>query len=132
MDRPTVLLAEDEPLIALDLKDELEALGYRVLQTDDVATVLELAAIHLPDFVILNFQNGSLPDGMAVARLLRVRYLAKVLFITGARPKDIEASAHYYAGHEVLYKPYTRKQLREFIFPEKYPLSPEKRGTFTE
>ncbi|MEZ4957472.1 MAG: hypothetical protein R2825_28195, partial [Saprospiraceae bacterium] len=54
-------------------------------------------------------------DGMALARQLRTRYLMRVLFLTGARWRDMERSKNFYAGHEVLFKPYTRHQLKAFL-----------------
>ncbi len=132
MYQTTILLVEDEPLIALDLKSELEARGYLPLMAADVQDALRLAARHLPDIAILNFHTGHMPDGMALACLLRTRYLMKVLFITGARPQELEASADFYAGQEVLYKPFTRRQLTQFLFPEPFPPFPENRSAFTE
>jgi DNA-binding response OmpR family regulator len=115
MKQPILLLVEDEPLIAQDLKGELEAECYLVLIANNTAEALRLCAQHLPQLVILNFKYRHQVDGMALARLLRIRYLAKVLFITGARPQDVEVSEDFYAGHEVLYKPFTRRQLRSFL-----------------
>ncbi len=117
MRQPTLLLVEDEPIIALDLQYELERQGYYVLKAADAAEALLLSAKHLPNAAIINFQFKNQPDGMALARLLRTRYLTKVLFITGAGPKDLEASKDFYVGHEVLYKPFTRRQLQSFLLP---------------
>ncbi len=117
MRQPTLLLVEDEPLIAFDLQCELESQGYRILKATDAREAMLLSARHLPNVAILNFHYKNSPDGMALARLLRTRYLTKVRFITGARPLDVEASEDFYAGHEVLHKPFTRKQLRTFLFP---------------
>jgi DNA-binding response OmpR family regulator len=114
---PTVLLVEDEPVIALDLQLQLEQVGYKVLAADNAPAALKLCAKYLPEVAILNFHYKDSADGMALARQLRIRYLAKVLFITGARPQDVEASEDFYAGHDVLYKPFTRQKLRSFLFP---------------
>lgn len=132
MYQTTILLVEDEPLIALDLKSELEAKDYLPLMAADVQDALRLAARHLPDIAILNFKTSLLSDGMALACLLRTHYLTKVLFITGARPQDLEASADFYAGHKVLYKPFTRRQLKAFLFPDKFRGFPDFREAFTE
>ncbi len=117
MQQPTLLLVEDEPVITFDLQCELEAIGFCVLKAADAAEALRLSAKHLPHMAILNFRYGKMPDGMALARLLRTRYLTKVLFITGARPEDVEASEDFYAGYDILHKPFTRLQLRSFLLP---------------
>ncbi|HFA50329.1 MAG TPA: response regulator [Bacteroidetes bacterium] len=108
-----ILLLEDEPIIADDLKKILESKGYRVFHADGAAKALSLCARHLPGFAILNFHQKDSGDGMSLARLLRTRYLVKILFITGARDQDLSGSPSYYAGHEVLHKPYTQQQLRK-------------------
>ncbi len=110
-----ILLLEDEPVIASDLKKVLEAKGYQVFHADSAAKALALCDRHLPDFAILNFQQKDIGDGMALACLLRIRYLVKILFVTGARSKDLSGSPDYYAGYEVLYKPYTRRQLQKAL-----------------
>ncbi|MBK9015240.1 MAG: response regulator [Saprospiraceae bacterium] len=109
-------MLEDDPVIALDLRLELERQGCQVLIADDAPAALRLCKRHLPNLALLNFALKP-TDGMALARLLHTRYLTKVLFITGARPKDVEASKDFYAGHEVLHKPFTRRQLRSFLLP---------------
>ena len=110
-----ILLMEDEPIIASDLKNMLESKGYRVFHADGAAKALSLCARHLPGFAILNFHQKDSGDGMSLARLLRTRYLVKILLVTGARSKDLSGAPDYYAGHEVLYKPYTRRQLQRAL-----------------
>ena len=115
MRQPILLLVEDEPLIAQDLQGELEAEGYLVLVANNATEALLLCARHLPQMAILNFNYQNQVDGMTLARQLRTRYLVKVLFITGCRPQDVEASEDFYAGHEVLYKPFTKRQLQLYL-----------------
>ena len=111
----TILLVEDEPVISLDLQLELEQAGHRVLTASDVASALKLSAQCLPDVAILNFHFRDSMDGMALARLLHARYLVRVFFVTGARWQDMECPEHFYAGQEIIYKPFTRRQLRSII-----------------
>lgn len=112
MDPLTILLVEDEPLIALEMKIELEQAGYIVRTACNVESALLLCERYLPDVAILNFLYENRMDGMALACSLRTRFLVRVLFITGANWTDLENSPHFYAGHEVLHKPFTRPQLR--------------------
>ena len=111
----TILMVEDEPVIAFDLRLELKQLGHQVLTATDAGEAIRLSARHQPDVAILNFLLKNTIEGMALARLLRTRYLIGVLFITGARCCDLETSGHFYPGVEVLYKPFTRAQLKDFL-----------------
>lgn len=107
-----ILLIEDEPLIALELKLELEQAGHSVMDASNAETAISMCSRSMPDIAIINFMYENTVDGMALARCLRTRYLVRVLFITGASWKDLESSANFYAGHEVLHKPFTKSQFR--------------------
>jgi DNA-binding response OmpR family regulator len=111
----TILLLEDDPVIALGLKTTLELDGFKVLCAGHPAEAIRLCDKELPDLVILNFHQKNERDGMALARLLRTRYLAGALLATGARPKDLARSEDFYAGQEVLFKPFTRRQLHAAV-----------------
>lgn len=108
----TILLVEDEPVVALDMQLELEQAGHRVLAAIDADTALRMCAEHLLDLAIINFTYANSMDGMSLARILQSQYLAPVLFITGASWENMEESAYFYAGHSVLYKPFTKLQFR--------------------
>lgn len=107
-----ILLVEDEPLVALDLKLELEQAGHRVATATDAGTALRACGEQVPDLAILNFRYANSMDGMLLAEILQSQYLASVLFITGASWEYMEESAYFYADHSVLYKPFTKLQFR--------------------
>ena len=132
MNRKTIMIVEDEPLISLDLREVLEAAGCLVLEASDEREALSMVAQHLPDMAILNFKSELFPDGMALARMLYTCHSTKVLFITGADPEGLAASADFDAKHRVLQKPFTRRQLKRFVFPEKFPPFPESWGMLPE
>lgn len=132
MNRKKILIVEDEPIIALDLRAVLEATGFLVLEAANEQAALLLADCHLPDLVILNVKSELFDSGMALARLLQARYVLEVLFVTGARNGDMAASPDFDAKYRVLHKPFTRRQLRQFLFPEKIPPFPDSQGIFTE
>lgn len=111
----TILLYEDEPVIMLHLQRELEAGGHKVLFASDRMEAMSLCMKYLPEFAIVNFRETCTGDGMELAKTLRVRFLMRVLLITGARPQDLEESPDYYAGQLVLHKPCTTLQLRQAI-----------------
>lgn len=108
----TILLVEDEPIVAFELKLELEQAGHIVVAAADAGTALQACAQRLPDLAILNFAYKDSMDGMWLARVLQTQYLAPVLFVTGASWEYMEASASFYAGHSVLCKPFTKSQFR--------------------
>lgn len=110
---PTILLLEYEPVIAFDLKLELIQMGFVVHQAFRLSEAMEICQNLLPDVALINFRHNQLTDGMSVARSLRTRFQIKVLLVTGSRPCELEAAPDFYAGQEVLSKPFTRRQLRQ-------------------
>lgn len=108
----TILLVEDEPVISLGLELELVQYGHQVMNASDAETAFQVCNQNLPDLAIINFLYENTKDGMALARFLCTRFIVPVLFITGARWEDMEKSPYFYAGHEVLFKPYTRLQFQ--------------------
>lgn len=106
-----VLLIEDEPVIVQFIRDVLEQHGHQVLCAGTAGEAVVLCDRHCPAFVLLNLQQEGTAGGMSLARQLSSRFKAKMLFLTGARTQDLQASPEYDPVHKVLYKPFSRKQL---------------------
>lgn len=111
----TVLLFESEPVVSYDVQQELTGMGYSVLQAFGLTEAMEICHQHLPDVALINFRQHQYTDGMSLAKTLRVHFQMKVLLLTGTRPQDIESAPEYYAGQEVLHKPFSMRQLREAL-----------------
>ena len=110
---PKVLLSvEDQLLIAMSLKDELEDFGYRVLE---LATrhqeALTTARQIRPDLALVNIDLAADDDGAALAWDLKAIDVP-VLFISGQRDR-IELACE--AAIASLPKPYTPAEMREAV-----------------
>jgi len=110
-----ILLAEDEPIIAQDIRLTLEKIGYEVIQVSAGQDATEMCDQYRPNLAILNFRQPTTPDGLVLAQALMRQFLLQVLLITGARPKDLLASEAQHLGFPILYKPFTRHQLRNCL-----------------
>jgi len=78
-----LLIVEDQILLAIGLKDELEDGGYRVLQlADRHQEALGLAREIKPDLALVNIDLADGDDGVALARDLKALGVP-VLFISG-------------------------------------------------
>src|ERR1039458_6826798 len=67
-----VLIVEDEPIVALDLKQELETLGCEVLGVAESADeALVAAGVHRPDLALMDVRIVGSVDGIQTAGLLR-------------------------------------------------------------
>jgi CheY-like chemotaxis protein len=70
MDRPFVLVIDDEPAIRLLCRVNLEAEGMRVQEAGDGASGLEIAREETPDAILLDVMMPG-EDGLAVAERMR-------------------------------------------------------------
>ena len=111
----TVLLAEDEPIISLHIQSLLEEKGLRVIPVTEQHAILQACEQFQPNFAMLNYKQQDSSDGMALAQMLKQRFMLPVILVTGARPQDMEASKAFDSSIAILYKPFTRTQLRQFV-----------------
>lgn len=79
----TLLIVEDEILVATVLRDELEDAGYNVLDlTDRHAEALSAAKACKPDLALVNIRLAGRDDGIALAEHLKALSIP-VLLISG-------------------------------------------------
>ena len=79
----TLMIVEDEALVAILLRDELQEAGYKVLDlTDRRAEALEVANAEKPDLALVNIRLARGDDGIELAEHLKALGIP-VLFISG-------------------------------------------------
>jgi two-component system, response regulator PdtaR len=110
-ERTKVLIAEDEAIIRLDLKEMLEEEGLQVVgEAADGEAVLRLAAERHPDLVIMDIKMPGL-DGLSAAERLAERGEAAVLILTAFSQKDLVQRAAEAGAMGYLVKPFQRSDL---------------------
>ena len=79
----SVLIVEDEAIVAMDLKQRVESNGYQVVGVVDSAEqAITLAEDTLPDLVLMDVQLSGEMDGIGAADLIRTRFKIPVIFLT--------------------------------------------------
>ncbi|KQY29887.1 hypothetical protein ASD21_12090 [Caulobacter sp. Root1455] len=79
----TLMIVEDEALVAMILRDELHDAGYKVLDlTDRHAEALEVAKAEKPDLALVNIRLAGRDDGIELAEHLKALGIP-VLLISG-------------------------------------------------
>jgi DNA-binding response OmpR family regulator len=107
----TVLIVEDDPSIALGLRINLEADGYRVLAADDGEKGLTTARTESPDLIILDVMLPGL-NGFEVLRTLRQEGHAMPIIVLSARTGEIDKVTGLELGAEdYVAKPFSLAEL---------------------
>jgi response regulator NasT len=106
-----VVIAEDEGLIRLDLKEMLEEDGYEVVgEAGDGETAVRLTAEHLPDLVILDVKMPIL-DGISAAERIAADRIAPVVILTAFSQRELVERAREAGAMAYLVKPFTKADL---------------------
>jgi two-component system, response regulator PdtaR len=107
----TVVIAEDETLIRMDLAEMLTEEGYDVVgQVGDGAKAIELAEQLTPDLVILDVKMPVL-DGIAAAEAIAGKRIAPVVILTAFSQRDLVERARDAGAMAYLVKPFTKSDL---------------------
>lgn len=111
-DRPTrVLIAEDEALIRLDLKEMLLEEGFDVVaEVADGASAVRLTRELRPDLVILDVKMPVM-DGIAAAEEIAKERLSAILILTAFSQRDLVEKARRAGAMAYLVKPFQKHDL---------------------
>ncbi|KQT52411.1 MULTISPECIES: response regulator [unclassified Aureimonas] len=88
MNRPTILLVDDEPAIHRFLKPSLTAEGYHVVQAMNGAQALSMAAELRPDALVLDLGLPDIDGKEVIARLRRTSSVP--IIVLSARDREAE------------------------------------------
>jgi AmiR/NasT family two-component response regulator len=106
-----VVIAEDEALIRLDLKEMLEEEGYQIVgEASDGAQAVELAGSLQPDLLILDVKMPVL-DGISAAEQIAAKQIAPVVILTAFSQRELVERARDAGAMAYLVKPFTKADL---------------------
>ncbi|MFD6416759.1 ANTAR domain-containing response regulator [Streptomyces sp. NPDC060194] len=106
-----VVIAEDEALIRLDLKEMLEEEGYSVVgEAGNGQEAVDLAREHTPDLVILDVKMPVL-DGISAAEIIAAESIAPVLMLTAFSQRDLVERARDAGAMAYLVKPFSKSDV---------------------
>ena len=106
-----VVIAEDEALIRLDLKEMLEEEGYSVVaEAGDGESAVERVAALRPDLAILDIKMPVL-DGISAAEQIAAERLAPVVILTAFSQRELVERARDAGAMAYLVKPFTKADL---------------------
>ena len=106
-----VVIAEDEAIIRLDLKETLEEEGYEVVgETGRGDKAVELVRDLRPDLAILDIKMPGM-DGIEAARLITKDRICGVLVLTAFSQREVIEEARDAGALAYLVKPFQKTDL---------------------
>jgi response regulator NasT len=106
-----VVIAEDEAIIRLDLRETLEEEGYQVVgETGRGDQAVELVRSLQPDLAILDIKMPHM-DGLEAARIISQERICGVLMLTAFSQREVVEDARDAGALAYLVKPYQKSDL---------------------
>jgi len=113
----TILVVEDEGLIAMHLTELLEKAGYRV--TDPVYSgEMALRALEMspePDLILMDIGLAGSLDGIETARKIRQRFSVPLIFVTAYTSERMLERIREVAPDGVIIKPFSDEDLLALV-----------------
>lgn len=106
-----VVIAEDEAIIRMDLRETLEEEGYEVVgETGNGDEAIELVRDLVPDLAILDVKMPG-KDGLEVARIINDEKICGVLILTAFSQREVVEDARDAGALAYLVKPFQKSDL---------------------
>ena len=110
-----ILVAEDEPIARMDLREMLENLGYNVIgEAGDGVAAVNLARVLKPDLVLMDIKMPE-QDGISAAQTLAQERAVPVLLLTAYSDREFVDRAVDAGVMGYLVKPFAEAQLKPAI-----------------
>jgi response regulator NasT len=115
MEQPRVIVADDESIVRMDLREMLESLGYLVVgEAGDGESALHLSRELKPDIVIMDIKMPGM-DGIEAGRTLTEERIAPVLLLTAYSQQDLVERAKEAGVMAYIVKPFHEADLAPAI-----------------
>lgn len=130
-DQQSILIVEDEQIVALDMRVRLERFGYRVLgsfpRAEEALSYLEEEGSPTPDCVLMDINLQGEMDGITAANIVRERFVLPVIIITAYADEETIQRAKASEPFAYIIKPFDDRELRTSIVISIYRHSMERR-----
>lgn len=115
MERTRVIIADDESLIRMDLREMLTNLGYLVVgEVGDGRSAVNLARELRPDIVLMDIKMPDM-DGIEAAKVLTEERIAPVLLLSAYSQQELVQRAQQAGVTGYLVKPFRESDLAPAI-----------------
>ncbi len=116
MTAPTILIVEDEVIIARDIRAQLIEMGYAL--AGHVTTGVEAIALTgalRPDLVLMDIQLAGPMDGIVAAQAIHDQFFIPVVFLSAFAVDAIIARAKLTEPYGYILRPFSERELHTVI-----------------
>ena len=128
MTKAKIMIVEDERVVAADLEDKLEAMGYNVCgkaySGEQVLSTVEKAH---PDLILMDIKLEGPMDGIEAAGLIKDRFGVPVIYLTAFSDEHILQRAKITEPFGYLLKPFQSRELSSIVEVALFKAGMEKR-----
>jgi CheY-like chemotaxis protein len=117
IEKPKVLIVEDESIVAEDIREKLEASGYSVVGvTDSGREAIELAKRNSPDLVMMDIHIKADLNGVESAICIQglFEHTIPIVFVSGYSVDEFPEIGAVYP-YTILNKPFSEEDLASSI-----------------
>ncbi|GEM_PF-1103640 len=116
MAKAQILIVEDDNIVALELRDRLQSLGYAVAGVASYGReAIERAAEMRPDLVLMDIRLKGDVDGIEAAREIRARFGIPVVYLTAYADENTLRRAKVTEPYGYIVKPFQERELHTVI-----------------
>ena len=128
-----IMLVEDETIIAMDVQQRLEKLGYEVVaQASSSADAIRRAMESVPDLILMDVKIRGPLDGIETATRIRVQHDIPVIYLTAFADEETIRRASQTEAFGYLLKPFEDRELQSAIEIALYKHTMEKKLRLSE
>lgn len=116
MDKPKILVVEDEFIVAFEMKAALEGLGYTVCgMVSSGEEAIERAERERPNLILMDVSLKGEMDGIEAARHIRARLGIRTAFLSGYPIEEMMRRVADVQPIGIFVKPLDYQQLEETL-----------------
>ncbi len=116
MTTPSILIVEDEQIVAAGLKKRLQEFGYAVpAMATSGPEAIELAGRMQPDLVLMDIRLEGQMDGIEAAGQIRSRFRLPIVYLTAYSNPEVLNRAKITEPFGYILKPYQERELHVVI-----------------
>ncbi len=116
MNRPRILVVEDEAVVSQEIAERLNALGFETAgRAASAEQCLEIIDSQRPDLVLMDIRIKGTTDGVTAAEEIHRRYHTPVVFLTGDAAEETLKRAVAAEAYGCIFKPIADWELKAAI-----------------